>query len=175
MPWGTDRARSSGGNWGAGNDHNMQECCCRVSRGERRAGTCSHSDSSLRGTRWGFSVPAARDLSYPAIILPVVLRAKLVTTPQLLAIHSQLQSCSEATPKLSYITKVLPAKGKTEAHACPLCSTTLASQRAVCSSSALDPTATGRATGTTTRKPYPKGPRGKQAENFLREILAWVY
>jgi len=39
----------------------------------------------------------------------------------------------------------------------------------------LDHAATGRATGTVTLKPYPKGLRGKQAEEILREILARAY
>lgn len=64
-------------------------------------------------------------------ILPVVLSAGLATISQLLANHLQLQSCSLAIPRLSYITKVLPVKGrkKERKKACarPLSSTTFTS------------------------------------------------
>lgn len=128
MPYGTDGTGDSGGSSWAGYDHNLQECCSRVSQGERTAGTCSHSDGSLRGTCRLFSFSSqGSELPCNTQILPVVLRAGLATTSQLLANHLQLQSCGLATPRLSYITKVLPAKGKMKACAHPLRSTTLTS------------------------------------------------
>ena len=127
-----------GGLWGsswAAYDHNLQECCCRVSRRECTGGTCSRSDGSLRGTCWVFCFSSqGSELPCNNWILPVVLRARLATTSQLLANHLLLQSCSLVTPRLSHITEVLPAKGKMKAYACPLHSTTFTSQAfTVCS------------------------------------------
>ena len=120
--------RGSGGTLWAGYDYNLQECCCRVSWREQTVRTCSHSDSSLRGTCWLFSFSSqGSELPCNNWILPVVLRAGLATTSQLLANHLQLQSCSLATPRLSDITKVLWAKGKMKGNVHLLFSTTLAS------------------------------------------------
>lgn len=85
------------------------------------------SDGNFRGTCWDilFQQPG-NGVICSTWILPVVLRARLATTPQPLAKHLPLQSCSLATPRWSHITKVLLAKRKMKAYACHLHSTTLA-------------------------------------------------
>lgn len=117
-----------------------------------------------------FFVSAARDLNY--WVLTVVLRPRLTITFQLLANHLQLQSCSPATPRLSYITTVVLAKRKMNAYACSLCSTTLSSQAFTACSLLIKRTGpyhSSQGNGDCNLKPYSKGLWGKQAGDFLRE------